>query len=163
MDMRVGHWRRLSTEKLMLLNCGVGEDSWESLGLQGDQISQSKGHQSWIFIGRTDAETEAPIVGYLMQRTYSFEKTLMLGKIKGRRRRGWQKMKNLMAVSIQWTWVWASSGSWRWTGRPGVLQSIGLQRVGQDCVTELNWIFSIPWSNQWCSVLLFDNLKYNAA
>ena len=121
------------------------------------------GDQSWVFIGRTDAETEAPIVGYLMQRTYSFEKTLMLGKIKGRRRRGWQKMKNLMAVSIQWTWVWASSGSWRWTGRPGVLQSIGLQRVGQDCVTELNWIFSIPWSNQWCSVLLFDNLKYNAA
>ena len=44
----------------MLLNCGVGEDSWESLALQGDQTSQSKGNQSWIFIGRTDAE--APIL-----------------------------------------------------------------------------------------------------
>ena len=44
----------------MLLNCGVGEDSWESLGLQGDPTSPSKGNQSWMFIGRTDAETETP-------------------------------------------------------------------------------------------------------
>ena len=46
----------------MLLNCGVGEDSWESLGLQGDPTSQSKGNQSWIFIGRTDAKAETPIL-----------------------------------------------------------------------------------------------------
>ena len=45
----------------MFLNCGVGEDAWESLGLQGDQISQSKGYQSRIFIGRTNAETEIQI------------------------------------------------------------------------------------------------------
>ena len=48
-------------KKLMLLNRGVGEDSWESLGLQGDQV-HPKGNQSWIFIGRTDAEAEAPIL-----------------------------------------------------------------------------------------------------
>ena len=52
---------RLSTKELMLLNCGIGEDSWESLGLQGDQTSP-KGNKSWIFIGRTDAETEALIL-----------------------------------------------------------------------------------------------------
>ena len=46
----------------MLLNCGVGEDSWESLGLQGEPTSHPKGNQSWIFIGRTDAEAEAPIL-----------------------------------------------------------------------------------------------------
>ena len=46
----------------MLLNCGVGEDSWESLGLQGDPTSSSKGGQSWVFIGRTDAEAETPIL-----------------------------------------------------------------------------------------------------
>ena len=46
----------------MLLNCGVGEDSWESPGLQGDPTSHSKGNQSWIFIGKTDAEPEAPIL-----------------------------------------------------------------------------------------------------
>ena len=61
MDVRVGLWRRLSTEELILLNCGVGEDSWESLGLQGDPTSPSKGDQSWVFIGRTDAEAETPI------------------------------------------------------------------------------------------------------
>ena len=46
----------------MLLNCGVGEDSWESLGLQGDWTSQSKGNQPWIFIGKTNVEAEAPIL-----------------------------------------------------------------------------------------------------
>ena len=45
----------------MLLNCGVGEDSWESLGLQGDPTNPSKGDQSWVFIGRTDAEADTPI------------------------------------------------------------------------------------------------------
>ena len=46
----------------MLLNCGVGEDSWESLGLQGNPTSPSKGDQSWVFIGRTDVEAETPIL-----------------------------------------------------------------------------------------------------
>ena len=46
----------------MFLNLGVGEDSWEFLGLQGDQTSNPKINQSWIFIGRTDAEAEAPIL-----------------------------------------------------------------------------------------------------
>ena len=62
MDVRVGLWRRLSAEKLMLLNCGVGEDSWESLGLQGDPTVHPKGDWSWVFIGRTDAEAETPIL-----------------------------------------------------------------------------------------------------
>ena len=62
MDVRVGLWRRLSTEELMLLNCGVGEDSWESLGLQGDPTVHPKGDQSWMFIGRTDAEAETLIL-----------------------------------------------------------------------------------------------------
>ena len=62
MDVRVGLWRKLRAEELMLLNCGVGEDSWESLGLCGDPTSPSKGCQSWIFIGRTDAEAETPIL-----------------------------------------------------------------------------------------------------
>ena len=52
-----------------------------------------KGNQSWIFTGRTDAEAEAPVLGPLMQRTDSLEKTLMLGKTEGRRRRGWQRMR----------------------------------------------------------------------
>ena len=54
MDVRVGLWRRLSTEELMLVNCGVGEDSWESLGLQGDQ--------PWDYFGRNDAKDETPVL-----------------------------------------------------------------------------------------------------
>ena len=62
MDVRVGLWRKLSTEKLIPLNCGFGDDSWESLGLQGDPPVHPKGDQSWVFIGRTDAEAKAPIL-----------------------------------------------------------------------------------------------------
>ena len=79
--------------------------------------------------------------GHLMWSTNWLEKALMLGKIEGRRRRGWQRMRWLemgprKSPLIQWTWVWASSGSWWWTGKPGVLQSKGSQRVGHDWVTE---------------------------
>ena len=62
MDVIVGPERKLSAKELMLLNCGVGEDSSESLGLQGDPTSPSKGNQPWIFIGKTVAEAEAPIL-----------------------------------------------------------------------------------------------------
>ena len=77
--------------------------------------------------------------GHLMWRTDSLEKTLMLGKIKGGRKgddRGWD---GWMASPIRWTWVWVSSRSWWWTGWPGVLQSMGSQRVRHNWVTELNW------------------------
>ena len=81
----------------------------------------------------------------LMQRADSFEKTLMLGKIEGGRRRGRQRWDGWRASSIQWTWVWASSGSWWWTGRPGVLQFMGLQRVGHDWATQLNWTYPVKF------------------
>ena len=74
--------------------------------------------------------------GYLMQRTDLLEKSLMLGKIEGGRRRGWD---GWMASPTQWTWVWVNSGSWWWTRRPGVLQSMGLQRDGQNWAAEMNW------------------------
>ena len=77
--------------------------------------------------------------GYLMQRTASFEKTLMLGKIEGGRRRGRQRMRWFDGITTQWTWVWVNSRSWWQTGRPGMLQSMGLQRVRHNWVTELNW------------------------
>ena len=73
--------------------------------------------------------------GHLMWRADSLEKTLMLGKIEGRRRRGQQRMR-WMASPSQRTWVWVSSGSWWWTGKPGVLQSMGSQRVRHNLATE---------------------------
>ena len=77
--------------------------------------------------------------GHLMQRTDSLEKTLMLGKIEGRKRRGQQRMRWLIALPIWWKWVWASSRSCWWTGKPGVLQSMGSQTVVLNWVTELKW------------------------
>ena len=77
--------------------------------------------------------------GHLMQRAGSFEKTLMLGKIEGRRRRGQQRMRWLDGITDSMDMNWINSWSWWWTRRPGVLQSMGSQRVRHDWVTELNW------------------------
>ena len=74
--------------------------------------------------------------GHLMGRTDSLQKILMLGKIEGGRRRGWQRWDGWMASLTLWTWVWVGFGSWWWTGKPGMLQSMGSQRVGHDW-TEL--------------------------
>ena len=87
--------------------------------------------------------------GHLMRRTDSFEKTQMLVKIEEGVEgdvRGWD---GWMASLTQWTWVWVNFRSWWWTGRPGMLQSMGLQRVGLNWVTELiegltDW-FSQNW------------------
>ena len=76
--------------------------------------------------------------GHLMQRIDSLEKTLMLGKIEGGRRRGQQRMRWLDGITNWMDWVWVSSRSWWWTGKPGVLQSMGWQRVRSNWVTELN-------------------------
>ena len=92
-----------------------------------------KGNQLWIFIGRTDAEAEAPILwppdvkGQL--------KSLMLGKTEGKRRRGWQRMRWLDSITTQWTWIWANSGRQRRTEEPAKEFLRGLQRVRYDLVT----------------------------
>ena len=74
--------------------------------------------------------------GHLTRKANSPEKTLMLGKIEGRRRRGWQRMRQLMISSTQWTRVWANSRRYWRTGKPGVLQSMGSQRVANNLATE---------------------------
>ena len=92
--------------------------------------------------------------GHLMGRADSFEKTLMLGKIEGGRRRGLQRWDGWRASSIWWTWVWASSESWWWTGRPGMLQFLGLQRVGHDWATQLNWTYQVKFLQLFFSQLV---------
>ena len=98
-----------------------------------------KGNQYWTFIGRTDVEAETPILWLPNEKNWFTWKDPDVGKIEGGKRRGWQKMRWLDSITYSWTWVWINSGSWWWAGRPGVLQSMGSQRVGQDWVTELNW------------------------
>ena len=91
------------------------------------QPVHSKENQSWIFVGRIIAEAETPILWSPMQKTDSLEKTMMLGRIEGRRRRVQQRF-TWMASPTRWTWIWASSRNWWWTGKPGVLQSMGVTK-----------------------------------
>ena len=76
--------------------------------------------------------------GHLIQ-TDSLEKTLMMGKIESGRRRGQQRMRWLDGITDSMGWVWVSFRIWWWTGKPGVLQSMGSQRVEHNWATELNW------------------------
>ena len=98
MDVRAGLWRKLSTDKLMLLNCGVGEDSWESLDYREIKPDNPKGNQSWIFIRRTNAEAEAPILWPPDSESRLIRKPLMLEKIEDRRR-GRQRMRWLNGIT----------------------------------------------------------------
>ena len=85
---------------MLLLIYGVREDNLESpLDCKEIQPVHPKGDQSWVFIGRTDVQAETPILWPLMQRTDTFEKILMLGKIEGRRRRGRQRMRWLDGIN----------------------------------------------------------------
>ena len=115
----------------MLLNCGDGEDPWESLGPQEDQ-NQLEICPKWSVEGLM-LKLQLQYFGHLMWRTDSLEKTLMLGKKRLKAgedgdNRGWDGwMASLTLSPTLWTWVWANSGSWWWTGKPGMLQYRGLQ------------------------------------
>jgi len=162
MDVRVGPWRRLSAEELMLLNCGVGGDSWRDLGgdscsppgLQGDQSWKKKkntrrSNQSILKEINLDYSLEGLMLklklqyfGHLMQRADSLEKTLMLRKAEGRRKRGRQRMRWLDGITKSITWVWASSRRWWRTRKPGMLQSVGCKEsdtTEQLTTTLFHW------------------------
>ena len=161
MDVRVGLWRKLSAEELMLLNCGVGEDSWESLGLQGDPTSPFWRRSALGFLWREwcwswNSSTLATSCEELThwKRLWCREGLGAGGEGDDRGWDGW------MASLTQWTWVWVNSRSCWWTGRPGVLRFMGLQRVGHDWATELNWTENNangnsqrcdgkPWRRKW--------------
>ena len=140
MDVRVGLWRKLSAEELMLLNCGVGEDSWETLDCKEIQPVHSKGDQSWMFIGRTGAKAETPILWPPHAKSWLTGKDPDAG-------RDWVQEEKGTTEDEMAGWhhqldgqrVWVSSGSWWWIGRPGVLWFMGSQRVRHDWATELNW------------------------
>ena len=102
--------------------------------------------------------------GHLMGRADSLEKTLMLGKIEGTRRRGQQRTRWLDGITNQRTWVWANSGKWWRTRKPGVLQSMGSQRVGYDWMNEEQPTISVQFSSiaqsclTLCDPIFGDNL-----
>ena len=146
MDVRVGLWRKLSTKELMLLNCGVGEDSWESFGLQP---VHPKGDHSWVFIGRTDAEAETLILWPPHVKSWLIGKDLDVGRGWGQEEKGTTEDEMAGSHHQLNAWVWVNSRSWWWTGRPGMLQFIGSQRVRHDWVTEMNWS-ELNWMRKPC-------------
>ena len=122
------------------LNCGVGEDSWESPSdCKEIQPVHSEGDQSWVFIGRTDAKADTPILWPPHSKSWLIGKDPDAGRdwragIEGDNK-GWD---GWMASPTRCTWVWVNSESWWWTGRPGMLQFMGSQRVGHNWAT-VNW------------------------
>ena len=124
----------------MLLNCGVREDSWESLRLQGDQTSQSYMKSTpntywkdwwWNWSSNTLAMWFEELTHW--KRLWCWEGLKARGEADNRGGDSWT------ASPTQWTWVWVNSGSWWRTGKPGMLQSMGSQRVVYYWATEMNW------------------------
>ena len=100
-----------------------------------------KGDQPWDFFGRNDAKAEAPVLWPPHVKSWLTGKDSDAGRDWGQEEKGMteDEMDGWMASPNWWTWIWVNSRSWWWTGRPGVLQFMGSQRVRHDWATELNW------------------------
>ena len=143
MDGRVGLWRKLSMKNWCFWTVVLKKTLESPLDYKEIQLVHSKGDQSWVFFGRTDAKAETPILwpphakSWLIGKDWCWEGLGAGGEGDDRGWDGW------MASPTRWTWVWVNSRSWWWTGRPGVLQFMGSQRVRHDWATELNWILAM--------------------
>ena len=122
-----------------------------------------KGDQSWVLIGRSDVEAETPILWPPDAKSWFIWKDPDAGKDWGQEQKGTTEDEMFwMASPTQWTWVWVSSGSWWWTGRPRVLRFMGSQTVGHDWATELKKEnhTRIPISRKLCLISQFLGLDY---
>ena len=152
-----------------LLNCHLPPKETQSIAVVLEKILESpldskqiipvnpKGDQPWIFIERTDAEVEAPILWLAAAKSWLMEKTLMLGKIEGKRRRGWQRITCWLASLTQWTWVWATPGDGEWQGSLACCSTWGC-RVRHNLATEQQQLFQfiddVELSSR-CDILYF--------
>ena len=131
MVVRVGPQRKLSTENWCFCTVVLEKTLESPLDYKEIKPVNPKGNQCWMFIGRIDVEAETPILwpphvkSWLIGKDWCWEGLGARGEGDDRGWDGW------MAPLTRWTWVWVNSGSWWWTGRPGVLRFMGLQRVRQ--------------------------------
>ena len=138
MDVRVGLWRKLSAEELMHLNCGVGEDSWESLELQEIQPVHSKGDQPWVFLGRNDAKAETPILWPPRAKSWLIGKDSDAGK-------GWgQEEKGTTEDEMAGWHHWLDGCESEWTlgvddGQGGLACCDSQGREESDTTEQMNW------------------------
>ena len=143
---------RFSGRKMMLFICAL--KNWcfwtvvleKTLGQQGDQTSQSWRKSTlnihwkdWCWSWSSNTLTTWCKELTYWKRPWCWERLRAGGEGDDRGWDGW------MASLTWWSWVWASSGSWWWTRKPGVLQSMGLQRVGRDWATDMIWYVYISW------------------
>ena len=103
------------------------------------QPVHSRRDQPWVFFGRNDAEAETPILLPPHAKSWLIGRNSDAGRDWGQKEKGTTGWDGWMASPTRWMRVWVNSGSWWWTGRPGVLQFMGSQRVGHNWATELNW------------------------
>ena len=124
---------------MMLLNCGDGEDSWRIpwTATWSNQSILKKITPEYSLEGLM-LKLKLQYFGHLMQRTGSWRRPWSWGILKAGREGDNRRWNGWMVSPTQWTWVWINSGSWWWTGRPGVLQSMGSQRVEHNWATEMN-------------------------
>ena len=133
--------KKAGAEELILSNCDAGEDSWESLGIKEVKPVNPKGNQQWVFIGRIDAEAEAPIIWppdaktWLIRRPWYWERLKAGGEWDDRGWDGW------ISSSTQWTWVWANSYSEE-QGSLVCCSPWGSLRVGHGLATDQLSIYS---------------------
>ena len=141
MDVRVVQWRKLSSEKLMLLNCGVGENSWESRDWKEIQLVHTKGDQSWVFIGRTDAEDETPVLWPPHAKSWLIWKDPDAGRDWGQEEKG--TTEDEMAGWHHWLngheFEWTPGGcddreAWR-----AAIHGVAKSQTRLNYWTELNW------------------------
>ena len=117
----------------------VLEKTLESpLDCKESQPVHSEGDQPWDFFGRNDAKAETPVLWPPHVKSWLIGKDCDAGREWGQEKKG--TTEDEMASLTRWMWIWVNSGSWWWTGRPGMLRFMGSQRVKQDWATELNWI-----------------------
>ena len=146
MDVRVGLWRRLSAEELMLLNCGVGEDSWESLGLQGDPTSPFWWRSALGLFGRNDAKAETPVLWPLHVKSWLIGKDSDAGRDWGQEEKGTTEAHEMAGWHHRldghvfgWTWgVGDGQGGLACCDSWGCKEPDMTERL--NC-TALNWIW----------------------
>ena len=147
MDVRVGPQRRLSTKELMLLNCGIGEDSRDSRGWTARRSNQSILKEINSEYSLEGLMLKLQYFGHLVWRIDSLEKRKRLKAGWEVDDRGWDVW---MASPTWWIRVWLSSQSWWWTGKPGMLQPMGSQRVRVNWATEQQqiWLMGSQFPDQ---------------